>query len=240
MKTLFLALAVLTITACGGVESVTETIPLPSWSGQLEWPIGEPSGHTEAVIDAEFGDAHVWGLQMRGVYHSRSLHIKDRTRLRADISWDSNTAQVDLLRGVSLNLAGKSVKVSIVDESVYAGVNERSPFTVTWVLIPSPVSDALPATRTLHDDDPARHSAVIRPPAFASSLSVVRYDAAAESSFFSLEFDDADIGIELGSVYVDSGQELQNYVFPREARVIQMNEVGTDVEEMTYIFNLDL
>lgn len=193
-----------------------------------------------------------WGVQLGIKFNPAALVFTDRMQVTARLLWGSlggdETADVDVTQGTSIMVVGQSVRVDIIDESIYLALPTVTPFTVTGSI----AMDAfLPsrATRTIIADQgvyappgtnisSANNFAI---PNFSKTLRVAMSPTLLDpDTSYTVNVLDA-AGSFLEQVIVPAGGNWPNdYTLPGTAAAIQTFAFGVGVQRLSYIFGLDL
>lgn len=214
----------------------------------FQFPVNSRNGDKHDVVsvlaDITCVTPTVLGVQISSIINpsGTAFGIGSIPGLRAELIWGVDggnfTAVIDAMQGMSLNLVAQTLRVTLIDESIYAGGGTSSlavPFIGTASCVFGGVPKTQPTIRTVR---PSPVGATVTIPKFARKLNVIRFDTTLGTSNYTLLFQDANTQT-VGNLSVPAGGELQSFVLPGRATAI-VPTLGVGVTELSYIFELDL
>jgi hypothetical protein len=213
----------------------------------VEWPVemtfAGASRRPQIIVDLEQEQPVTWGVQI--AVNAEPSGPGQRLNMLARFEWgalgSALTADVDLLRGLSVNVTAQTLRVSIVDESVYPAAPPltRSPFVVSGNAVPWMLPKVTAPTRTIVP--PAPFVALFREiPVLARAVSVVRASAGGAADGYDLLFFTSDTVTLVGRKVVAAGDDCLHYPIPARAAFVAFGALGANVTDIQWVFDLDL
>jgi len=261
MRFILSSFVALFLTACGAAYDTADTDlkngngdeRMPSrrvWGQTIHWQTGV-AGLTNTVINvaepvtSSCGAPTTWGIQVQGIINNNAFNGKaDLPSLKGVVTWGvlggMFTAYIDVTVGTSFNLVADTVRVDIVDTTVYSGAPATiEPFVVTGSASPIAIPKVVPVTFT-QLMDLTQPVPLVNVPPFAKKVSVTLYKNAIANSEYAFYALDATMNNYIMTTFVGAGGELQDVQLPGNSFAVGVDAWGAAIQRMYVVFELDL